>query len=81
MGVLSQESYDLISHPSFHSRHLIRFVQVIYAYLTLCLHGLIVFGDCQGSALRLPGGRLRFAKRLLWQGLAMGLPRNNPEIS
>ena len=73
--------YDLISHPSFHSRHIIRFVEVLYAHLTLCLHGLIVFGDWQGSALRLPGGRLRLAKALLCQGLAMELPRNYREIS
>ena len=39
--------------------------------------------DWQGSALRLPGGCLRFAKGLLrnWQGLAMGLPRISREIS
>ena len=73
--------YDFISHPSFHSRHVIRFVEVPYAHLTLCLHGLIVFGDWQGSALRLPGGRLRLAKALLCQGLAMELPRNCREIS
>ena len=84
MGVLSHVCfffYDFISHPSFHSRHIIRFVEVLYAYLTLCLHGLIVFGDWQGSALRLPGGRLRLAKALLCQGLAMELPRNCREIS
>ena len=73
--------YDLISHPSFHSRHIIRFVEVLYAHLTLCLHCLIVFGDWQGSALRLLGGRLRLAKALLCQGLAMELPRNYREIS